>query len=130
MTDRPNHRSLWSLLHPNLTVRLLIIIIFLSLVALGNVFGIYDSIINQDTTALLYACVSTFLYAIPAYGLFKLKPWARLMELTVSVIMVALGMVMILFDSLMSGIFIVVSHGLIAAYLVSNECKRALHLID
>lgn len=130
MTERPNRWSFWSLLHPNLTFRLLIIIIFLSFVALGNAFGVYDSIIKHDTSALLYALVSTVLYAVPAYGLFKLKSWARLLELVLSVIMVALGVVMVLFESFITGIFIIVTHGLIASYLVSKECKRALNLIS
>lgn len=130
MTEQPKRWSFWSLLHPNLTFRLLLIIIFLSLVAIGNAFAIYDSVIKQDTAALLYAFISTLIYAVPAYGLFKLKPWARLMELILSVIMVILGIVMVLFESFITGIFIIVTHGLIASYLVSKECKRALNLVS
>lgn len=130
MTEQPKRWSFWSLLHPNLTFRLLLIIIFLSLVAIGNAFAIYDSVIKQDTSALLYAFISTLIYAVPAYGLFKLKPWARLMELILSVIMVILGIVMVLFESFITGIFIIVTHGLIASYLVSKECKRALNLVS
>lgn len=126
MDERLIGSSFWSKLNPNMTFRLLLIIIFLVLIAIGNAFSTYDSITNQDTTTASYSFISILLYAIPAYGLFKLKTWARTFELAFSFLLLVLGIIMLLFDSIISGIFIIATHGLIAMYLVTNECKNAL----
>lgn len=128
MSQRPLGWSFWSRIPPNLTWRLLVIIVFLGLIALGNIFSAYDRIINNDMMTALYASISVLFYVIPAYGLFKLKTWARTFELIFSFILVALGFIMLIFDSLISGLFIITTHGLVALYLLSNECKQALGL--
>ncbi|MGI6092331.1 MAG: hypothetical protein GX348_06555 [Veillonellaceae bacterium] len=126
MDERPIGWSFWSKLNPNLTFRLLLIIIFLILIAVGNAFSVYDSLIKQDITTASYSFISILLYIIPAYGLFKLRNWARRFELVFSFILIGLGIIMLLFDSVISGLFIITTHGLIAMYLLSSECKRAL----
>lgn len=126
MDERPIGWSFWSKLNPNLTFRLLLIIIFLILIAVGNAFSVYDNITKQDSTIAIYSFLSILLYVIPAYGLFNLKNWARKFELAFSFILVVLGVIMLLFDSLLSGLFIITTHGLIAMYLLSSECKRAM----
>jgi len=128
MSQRPLGWSFWSRIPPNLTWKLLVIIVFLGLIALGNIFSAYDRIINNDMMTALYASISVLFYLIPAYGLFKLKAWARTFELIFSFILVALGFVMLIFDSLISGLFIITTHGLVALYLLSNECKQAFVL--
>lgn len=126
MGERPIGWSFWSKLNPNLTFRLLLIIIFLILIAVGNAFSVYESLLKQDSTAALYSFLSILLYVVPAYGLFKLKDWARRFELVFSFILVVLGIIMLLFDSLISGLFIITTHGLIAMYLLSSECKQVM----
>lgn len=128
MLQSPLGWSFWSRIPPNLTWRLLLIIVFLGLIAMGNIFSAYDRIINNDMTTALYAAISVLFYAIPAYGLFKLKTWARTFELIFSFILVGLGLVMLIFDSIISGLFIITTHGFVAVYLLSNECKKAIGL--
>jgi hypothetical protein len=119
--------SWWSVLqpNPNLTIRLFIIITFLSLIAIGNIFGIYDGMVQQNNTATLQAIAAMLLYAIPAYGLFTLKPWARLLELFKSILLVILGFLMVLFDNIGTGSLVMIIHGMIASYLITTECKHA-----
>jgi hypothetical protein len=121
------HSSWWSVLQPNpkLTIRLFIIITFLSLIAIGNIFGIYDGLVQNNNMAIFQSLTAMLLYAVPAYGLFALKPWARLLELLKSILLVILGCLMVLFDNLGTGLLVMIIHGMIAAYLVTTECKHA-----
>lgn len=122
--------SFWSFLHPDLTLRLLIIIGFLLLVAIGYAFGIYDGFIHNDTTATFNSLAALLLYAIPAWGLLKLKRWARLFELVLSIIFVVIGFIVMFGYNMTMGVITVVPHGLIAIYLLSDDCRRAFGLIN
>lgn len=113
-----------SFLHPNLTPRLVIIALFLSLITVGNIFGMYDGFTTQDNNTVMTSLLAALLYGIPAYGLLRLKPWARLTELIVSILVALLGIVMALFDNIGIGIFVMITHGWIAWYLQTNECKK------
>ncbi|CVK17581.1 hypothetical protein [Sporomusa sphaeroides] len=126
MIDKP---SLWSMLHPDLTARLLIVIIFLLLIAVGYAFGIYDGLVHNDTTAALNSFAALLLYAIPAFGLLKLKRWARMVELVLSIVFVIIGFIVMFGYSMTMGIITIVPHGLIAMYLLSDDCRRAFGLL-
>lgn len=76
--------------------------------------------------AALLSFLTVCLYSIPAYGLFKLQKWARKFELVFSFICLVLGVIMLLFESIISGIFIIITHGLIVMYLLSKECKQVM----
>ena len=124
------HFSLSSIFHRQLTLRLMIIIIYLFLIAAGNLLGVYDGLINQNLFLVFTSLTSVLLYAIPAYGLLTIKKWARPTELIISITAVLLGIILIVMGLILSdlyilgtGIFIVVIHGLITAYLLSPECK-------
>lgn len=121
--------SWWSAFHPDLTLRLIIIIVFLLLIALGNAFGIYDGLVNNDTTAALNSFAALLLYAVPALGLLKLKRWARLLEIAISVLFVVIGFVVMFGYNMTMGIITIVPHGLIAMYLLSDDCRRAFGLL-
>ena len=127
MTNKP---SLLSFLHPNLTLRLIIVIIFLLLIAIGYAFGIYDGLVHNNPTATFNSFIAVLLYAIPAFGLLRLKRWARLFELGLSILFVIIGLVIMFGYSLMMGIITLVPHGLIAIYLLSNDCRRAFGMIE
>ncbi|WP_425060928.1 hypothetical protein SCACP_16890 [Sporomusa carbonis] len=126
MTDRP---SWWSFLHPDLTLRLLLIIGFLLLIAIGYGFGIYDGLLRNNFPEALSSLAASLLYAIPAFGLLKLKRWARLFELVLSSIFVIIGLIVMLGYNITMGVLTIVPHGLIAVYLLSDECRRAFRLI-
>lgn len=118
--------SRWlSFLHPNVTLRIIIIAVFLTLIAIGNAFGIYDNWITGNTLNFFTSIIATLLYAVPAYGLFRLKSWARVTVLCLSLVFVAMGCIIALFANIAIGLFTIVFHGLIAAYMTSRECKQA-----
>lgn len=126
VTDKP---SLWSFLHPDLTLRLLIVVAFLLLIAIGYSFGIYDGLLHDDFTAAFNSFLAFLLYAIPAFGLLRLKRWARLFELLLSIIFVVIGFVIMFGYNMTMGIMTLVPHGLIAIYLLSNDCRGAFGLV-
>lgn len=126
MTERP---SLLSFLHPDLTLRLIIVIIFLFIIAIGNTFGIYDGLVHNNPTAAFNSFIALLLYAIPAFGLLQLKRWARLFELGLSILFVIIGLIIMFGYSITMGIVTLIPHGVIALYLLSNDCRRAFGMI-
>lgn len=118
---------------PQITLPLLIIIGFLFLIAIGNLFGLYQSLASGNISAIFVSLLSVLLYALPAYGLFKLNRWARLFEIALSILLVILGLIMIftgitnpnLIAVATQGTFIVIIHGIVAAYLLTESCRRA-----
>lgn len=127
----------WRFFDHRLTLPLLIIIIFLVLIGVGNLFGIYQALAEGNMGSALLALFSTLLYLVPAYGLFKLKRWARMFELILSLLLVGLGMILIftgitnreLFMLATQGVVITVLHGIIAVYLLTDACRRAFGYI-
>lgn len=126
MTQRP---SWWSFIHPDLTFRLLLTAGFLLLIAIGNIFGIHQGLINNDPIAAANAFIATTIYAVPAAGLLKLKRWARIIEIFLSIVFVIIGFIVMFGYNMTMGIATIVPHGLIAIYLLSDECRRAFGLI-
>ncbi|HWR43090.1 hypothetical protein [Sporomusa sp.] len=127
MTERP---SWWSFLHPDLTLRLLFIIGFLLLVAIGYAFGVYDGLVQKNLTAAFNSLGALLLYAVPAVGLLKLKRWARLFELILSLIFVVIGFIVMFGYNMTMGVITIVPHALIGMYLLSDDCRRAFGLIS
>lgn len=116
--------TFWSkIFDPKLTLGLIIIIIYLFLVTLGNLLAVYNTIISHSYADLLPQVLSVVLYLVPAYGMLKLKNWARVAEIIISILAVILGFFIMFAASLGSGVFIIVTHGLIAIYLLKAECS-------
>ncbi len=126
MTDKP---AWWSFFHPDLTLRLLLVSCFLLLIAIGNAFGIYDGLMHNNPAAAFYSFAACLLYAIPAIGLLKLKRWARLVELGLSILFVILGFIVMFGYNMTMGLMTIVPHGLVAIYLLTDDCRRAFGLI-
>lgn len=128
----------WRAFDPNLTLPLLVIILFLVLIGIGNLFGLYQFLTEGNAGGAALALFSTLLYFVPAYGLLKLKRWARFSELFLSLLLVGLGMILIftgisnreLFNLATQGVIITVIHGSIAAYLLTDRCRRAFGYIQ
>lgn len=114
---------------PALTGRLIIIVIFLFITAIGNAFGVYDALVNNNLNAAFNSLVAVLLYLIPAIGLLKLKRWARMFELGLSILLVILGIILMATFNMTFGVITIVPHGLIAIYLLSKDCRQAFGLI-
>lgn len=115
----PWFRPAW--LNPNLTIKLILILVFLSLNALGNVFNALSHVKLQNLQGFTVYLLSAFLYILPVYGLYHLKRWARLLQLTLSLSFVILGILQMAGGGLLGGMITIVLHGLIAIYLLSDE---------
>lgn len=114
----------WSLFHPKLTGGLIAIIIFLSLMAFTNLVAFVNNIGSVEGLNYL---VPTLMYGLPAAGLIRLKRWARYFEIVYSIALVALGIFLMVAASVGMGAFIVVTHGLVAVYLLSEKCRQAFY---
>ncbi|MHC1746266.1 MAG: hypothetical protein AB9895_03985 [Negativicutes bacterium] len=132
-SERPSWLAFF---HPNLTLGLIAIGLFLSSVAIISAFGVYDSVVNGNQTEMMQSGFRMLLYAVPAYGIFRMKKWARVFELILSYFLIALAgflIVMYFVDSsesalLLIGGLILIIHGSIAKYLRSAKCLTAFGL--
>lgn len=127
MIDKPLLRSFFP---PALTARLMLVAFFLLLIAFGYAFGIYDGLIHNNLNAALNSLIATLLYAVPALGLLRLKRWARLFELGLSILFVILGFVIMFGYNMTMGVLTIVPHGIIAIYLLSKDCRKAFGFIQ
>lgn len=113
-----------------ITLKLMIIVVFLVIIGVGNAVGIYDAFTKNDFNAMALSGAASTVYFIPAYGLFYLKVWARNLELALSIIFILFGILVLLFESIVAGIAIIIPHGLICLYLLSRECKEIFSSSD
>ncbi|MDT8901367.1 hypothetical protein [Anaeroselena agilis] len=120
------YRPFWSkLFDPRLPGALIAVIVLLFLTAVLHLFGLIDAIGRQNWPAAGIRVLSFLLYALPAYGLLKLNRWARLFEIGYSMLMVALGFIIMVAANLFTGVFIIITHGIVGIYLLSAK-SRAL----
>ncbi len=115
----------WTAIHPDLTIQLLLIVIYLTVATIGNFLGLYESIKNQDSTSLYSSIISILLGIIPAWGLFNLRSWGRYLELGISgLIVIFFGPVIAFFENIFVGLGLMIIHGLIVSYLISAKCQK------
>jgi hypothetical protein len=117
----------WGLLHPNVTIGLIVIIVFLLLIALGNVFQLYASIASHNIEGSLETALAVFIYAVPAIGLLQLKRWAWKLEIGLAISFSALGLYLLVSGNIVEGTFIVITHGPVGLYLLSDNCRRLFY---
>jgi len=122
MSDRPRWMTIF---HPAVTWPLILIVGYLFLVAILNLLAAYNNFVTQSSFVMVFGnLISVLLYALPAYGLTKLKPWARFLELALSILSVISGIFLMLQGMLGMGVLTIVPHGLIAIYLLSDTCRK------
>lgn len=114
----------WSFFHPRATGLLIVVIVFLVLNAVLNTFAAVGAISRGAGTEAAGNLAAIALYAAPAYGLAKLKRWARMFEICFSIVMVVLGFITMFAASMVMGVFIVATHGLVGIYLLSERCRK------
>ena len=120
----------WSFFHPRATGLLIVVILFLVLNAVLNTFAAVGAISRGAASEAAGSLAAVALYAAPAYGLAKLKRWARMFEICFSIVMVVLGFITMLAASLIMGVFIVATHGLVGIYLLSERCRKVFYPPD
>lgn len=117
----PSHRTSWR--KPHLTWKLLLILAFLGIHAVSNVLAAFMQLLTSNLQNTLIFIITAALYILPAYGLYNRKKWARLMQMILSLIFVIQGIVMMVNGVMFMGMINVVSYGLIAIYLLGDECR-------
>jgi hypothetical protein len=117
-----SRRPSW--LSPHLSWKLLLVLALLCLNALGNVLSAFVQLQTGNLSGAAIYIFTAALYLLPAYGLFKLKNWARLLQLTLSILFVVQGIVVMINGYMFLGMINVVLHGLTAIYLLSDECRK------
>lgn len=116
----------WSIVPSNLTAGLIVIIAYLALNTAFNLFAIFSAL-SQGATAIATFAVGAAIYAVAVYGLYKVKRWGRLYTIAISVLMVVAGFLTMLAISMTDGVFMVVTHGLIAIYLLSQKGRKPFY---
>lgn len=123
-----DNRPFWGrIFHPDLPGGLIAVIIFLMFIAFSNIFAIYGALVNHNIPEALGSALSILLYTIPAYGLLKMKRWARLFEIVFSMLLVGLGFVIMFTVNMGMGILIIITHGPVAIYLLTDRCRRVFY---
>lgn len=116
-------------LDPRMSFPLLLIVVFLCLVSVGSIVGAYTFLVKTPGAANagtlgLAMLIAAALNLTLAYGLFRIKPWARLGQLILSGIIYTKGMILFIFAGQhLPDLADLVIHGLIILYLMSRRCK-------
>lgn len=122
INTRPNWLQRFN---PDLTIGLLAIILVLALLTAFSIINIVAGLFAQQPALALYSAFATAMYGISAYGLFRLKRWARFLQLFLSILSFLSGIVTMFSQSMGTGILTVIIHGLIAIYLLTDDCRRS-----
>jgi len=117
-------KSFWRVVHPEVPLKLLLVILFLLLIALASGFSCYDNAASGNAGQAGLAALGVCLYALPAAGLARLRSWARKFEIGFSAFWVIIGGIILVYYSLWEGSFIIATHGSVALYLLSHECRE------
>lgn len=120
--QKPSRRPAW--LSPHLSWKLLLVIALLVLNSFGNLYSAFVQLQANNLSSVAIYLVTVVLYLLPAYGLYKLKRWARLLQLTFSIIFVVQGAVVMISGYMFLGMVNVVLYGLTGIYLLSDECRN------
>ena len=118
----PSPRPTW--FNPSATFKLLLIVAFLCLNAVGNLITAFAQFRVENMYGAMIYLLTSVLYLVPAFGLYRLKKWARLLQLTFSILFVLQGLIVMLSGQLFLGMINVVLYGLSAIYLLSEECRQ------
>ena len=108
----------------HLPAGLLILIGYLLLVTIGNLFGLIHGIYSDSSQEIVTALPGFILYLLPAYGLYKQKKWAWFTEIVISSIAILLGSLVFLVESPLLGGMAVIIHSAIIAYLARKSSTK------
>ena len=117
-------RQIWGLAAAGVTNALFAIILVLLFFAAANLFSSLFSLASQNVKGFIVYFVIAVIYAVPAYGLLNLNKWARLFQLASSLFMVITGFISIYGGNRLVGSISIIIHGLIAMYLLTENCQQ------
>lgn len=114
-----------------LTFKLRLVLAVLIINAMTNFYSMLIYLGGQNFHSVLVHLLTAALYLGPAYGLYQQRNWARLLQITFSLIFVAHGMILMIGTNMLAGMLNIVTYGLIALYLLSDECRNQFkHIVD
>lgn len=108
----------------HLPAGLLILIGYLLLVTIGNLFGLIHGIYSDSSQEIITALPGIILYLLPAYGLYKQKKWAWFTEITISAIVILLGALVCLVESPILGGMAIIIHSAIITCLAQKSSTK------
>ena len=113
------------LIHPKLTLRLILIVIYFFLFGLSSLFSLYDAIAEQQELATFWVPFCSALLFLPAsVGISQLLPWGRKLSLVISALAIILAVpIMFYFGSYLDAGLTLLLNALIFRYLLSPECR-------
>lgn len=123
---KPSRSILSTFLHPDLTLRLILVVLYFLLTGISNLFGLYDAlVVNQDASSLWVPLCAALLYLPAGLALARLREWGRKLALAVCglAIIVAVPVLFFLGAYLGAGLTLLLN-ALILRYLLSAECRR------
>ena len=103
--------------------KMLLVIAFLGITA---VIQLVNAILQFSQQNIMSAApfFGSFLLAVaPTVGLYRRKTWARLLQLALSLLLVIMGLLEMFAGGLFAGMIKIVPNGLVAIYLLSDECR-------
>lgn len=101
-----------------------LIVGYLGLVSVAVAVGAIFLLINGSAQMAGVAIFTALCYAVPAHGLYRRRKWARYLQVFVSLAFFGVGMIQAISINISVGALDIVTHGLIAAYLLSDHCRN------
>lgn len=121
-----NTRPTWlQRFNPDLTIGLFAVIVVLALFAVGSFVGIAAGVFTKQPGVIMTSALTMAMYLVPAWGLYRLKRWARFMQLFLSIMSLISGFITMFSQNMGLGVLTIVIHGLIAIYLLTDDCRRS-----
>nr|WP_320145868.1 hypothetical protein [uncultured Anaeromusa sp.] len=113
------------LIHPKLTLRLVLIVIYFLLYGLSNLFSLYEAIAEQQELATFWVSLCSALLYLPAsVGIAQLLPWGRKLSLVISALAIIIAVpILFFFGAYLDAGLTLLLNAMIFRYLLSPECR-------
>ena len=113
------------LIHPKLTLRLVLIVVYFFLYGLSNLFSLYEAVADQQELATFWVSLcSALLYLAASVGIAQLFPWGRKLSLIISALAIILAVpILFFFGAYLDAGLTLLLNAMIFRYLLSAECR-------
>lgn len=103
--------------------KMLLVIAFLGVNAVIQLVNAIIQFSQQNIVSAAPFLGSFLLALVPTIGLYRRKTWARMLQLALALLLVIMGLLEMFAGGLFGGMIKVVPNGLVAIYLLSDECR-------